>query len=1126
MFKKFSAFLLASVIFISNSFISFANEVDITFIQNSKIDIILTSKDYNFDSDKFKSDIKQKLENEGLDVNLIDIQTIETSQFDMDSSDAKTIINTWMKFPQNKASNWSYNSGGYITSSVNEPYETGFINTTQGYVQNLTLDGRLYTNEYIQPMGYILRMKPQENNKNRWNMYMLWVSGWDGYRYTNQNPNSTVAAGRTYDTVPQRSIVLFKVEGLYIDYNYWKNVQTQGTYAATPLAQTKYGTTLALGWPYHGPRAYGGYPDGTPLVNGKTVTNVTDKSLKTTTLGWCNIPLGSNAQFNLKIEAKGDTMKVYYNDEMKFSVVDDSYSEGYYGLFEFSHVSPRFYGINATTENFKTFNDILLSPTWREDADHYIINVDKKEDNSFVNQSTKGEILTRTINDDINFIQWGSDENEDIMKNFIKQNNNNGKFIKYDDYDLAIDKTVQYIVEKYKISQNVEQTILTDTLVDINVTPEKYKSNTKNVEYPDGKWIIHHDYKYYKNNTGQSENAENYMDSIPEKITFDKPGKYEIYFGDEVAQSIYVHRKPVAVFDAKLNSDKTVLLTSTSYDLDSDTNLGFGNGITEEKWQYKKIDDDNWIEGKPNTALESGKSYVFQLQVKDEQDTWSSPISKFITLDNSVSLKPVAQFDFEENKFFIDKELVINDSSYDPAGKNITKHEWMLKKDGKEIGTYTTPLTNFSTLGIGSYSYTLKVTNADNNVSDAFTKSFNVIEDKIAPSVIVDPTFCDWTNDVAINISIEDFDSGLNKWRYVYTQSQDKPTDSAYGEWKTEANETLTFSTDGEYYLHIQAVDNAGNAITRTVGSYKITHPYTNKVVHNYGVSENTEFVTFDWGKWYNPTTEFEKKVKGFELGDTFMANYPNVGTIYEKADRLKQPSGAVEYNFSYKPVKYTAMLDYGYDEKIETKNFTVLEGFKLENPVREGYEFIGWYVEDKPIDNINYNLNNNFTSFEEFETEINNRISNDIVITARWNQIDFTERTNVFAQIASEYKVTIPKTVVLSGTSKAAQYFVKVEGDIAGYEDITVTPDDAFTLTSKGKDSQEALVEQDKTSWTVHDFDTDANGTITAPAITAGKWMGAFNFNIEFNSPDEENVNSEEYIEYKTIEYPQNGKE
>ena len=109
----------------------------------------------------------------------------------------------------------------------------------------------------------------------------------------------------------------------------------------------------------------------------------------------------------------------------------------------------------------------------------------------------------------------------------------------------------------------------------------------------------------------------------------------------------------------------------------------------------------------------------------------------------------------------------------------------------------------------------------------------------------------------------------------------------------------------------------------------------------------------------------------------------------------------------------------------------------------------------------------------------------------------DFNNATNVFAQIGSEYKVTIPKVVVLSGVSKAASYYVKVTGDIAGYEKIKVVPEDSFKLSAKNKADETATINQDKTTWTVHDFDTDANGQISAEDITAGKWTGAFNFNI-----------------------------
>ena len=115
----------------------------------------------------------------------------------------------------------------------------------------------------------------------------------------------------------------------------------------------------------------------------------------------------------------------------------------------------------------------------------------------------------------------------------------------------------------------------------------------------------------------------------------------------------------------------------------------------------------------------------------------------------------------------------------------------------------------------------------------------------------------------------------------------------------------------------------------------------------------------------------------------------------------------------------------------------------------------------------------------------------------------DFTNHTLVLARIDSNYNVTIPKVIVLSGAQKEANYFVKVDGDIAGYEKVNVTPEENVTLKSSNKSDQVATISQDKTTWKVLDFNTDANGLISAKDLTAGKWSGTFNFNISFEQDE-----------------------
>ena len=144
-------------------------------------------------------------------------------------------------------------------------------------------------------------------------------------------------------------------------------------------------------------------------------------------------------------------------------------------------------------------------------------------------------------------------------------------------------------------------------------------------------------------------------------------------------------------------------------------------------------------------------------------------------------------------------------------------------------------------------------------------------------------------------------------------------------------------------------------------------------------------------------------------------------------------------------------------------------------------------------------------TSISSFAYEVNEEGNSiDSIEYQSSDETDFSNPTNVFAKLASIYKVTIPKTVVLSGESKDASYFVKAEGDIAGYEMLHVVPDKNFNLYAKNKNAVAAGISQDKTAWKYTDFDTDAKGVIEAKDITAGKWTGKFNFNIFLDSNED----------------------
>jgi len=108
---------------------------------------------------------------------------------------------------------------------------------------------------------------------------------------------------------------------------------------------------------------------------------------------------------------------------------------------------------------------------------------------------------------------------------------------------------------------------------------------------------------------------------------------------------------------------------------------------------------------------------------------------------------------------------------------------------------------------------------------------------------------------------------------------------------------------------------------------------------------------------------------------------------------------------------------------------------------------------------------------------------------------------TTVYAELGSFFKVSIPKHIILDGTTKSGAYTVSAIGDIAGYETLKVTPDKSFALKSNNLADVTASISQDKTEWSYNEMLEDSNvlgnGAIDAKDISAGSWNGNFNFNI-----------------------------
>lgn len=122
----------------------------------------------------------------------------------------------------------------------------------------------------------------------------------------------------------------------------------------------------------------------------------------------------------------------------------------------------------------------------------------------------------------------------------------------------------------------------------------------------------------------------------------------------------------------------------------------------------------------------------------------------------------------------------------------------------------------------------------------------------------------------------------------------------------------------------------------------------------------------------------------------------------------------------------------------------------------------------------------------------------------------DDTAQCTVYAEVGSEFTVTIPKSLTLSGADKNGSYTVAVEGDIAGNQFVSVTPEATFAMQQTGKADVTATITQtvnkfrgdNYTETLLADgtevlFATGATGTIDAQDLSAGAWNGVFDFTI-----------------------------
>lgn len=538
--------------------------------------------------------------------------------------------------------------------------------------------------------------------------------------------------------------------------------------------------------------------------------------------------------------------------------------------------------LTMSTEKAKTLKEVITEPEWNPKTSRYIVNLNEEVIEDLNDIQTEYEIINRLNNDDVTYIGWGSDTNEKKTEDFIGLNDSRGGFVNVDNEDTdTYDKQITAIAEKI-LQDNQPRLVsdeagaayvLTSESVRINVNGAS-ATDTADENWPEGRWKIVHSIDGFSNPEGIYSKSNISMSDL--ECDFSLPGKYEIYYEGVLLRTIIAHRQPIAYFTATVSGpaitgpaveepgeegtsqeagtapdtvtietvgDVTVATGAavTYNDLSYDPD-GFGLDTTKTVWKYIDLSAENpaWvISDSPITVIEPDHRYLVSLIVTDLNGAVSSPYTRQISYsykyydeekDSLVKLRPFADFELSEATLIkgIKNTLVLTEKSYDIYGEEVTG-TYTVTRNGvpyeKEIyaGTVTgsaitSQVIDFSSDPAGTYKISLKVTSV-NGTSEVFARTVEVIDDKTAPVAVANVADNATIGDNKVVLTFKDAGgSGLKSQMVSVDTSSEISEETVWLAPGSDLTRTVFLPGVGEYYIHYEAIDNAGNIGQGTLG--------------------------------------------------------------------------------------------------------------------------------------------------------------------------------------------------------------------------------------------------------------------------------------------------------------------
>ncbi|MGD9678890.1 MAG: hypothetical protein AB7V16_11170 [Vulcanibacillus sp.] len=454
-----------------------------------------------------------------------------------------------------------------------------------------------------------------------------------------------------------------------------------------------------------------------------------------------NFNWSPNTPVNIKIDVKGNNIKVWRNGVLKIDYEDNNNPilSGGYGPFTHSQAHAYFYNLKITTGNIKTLDEVLKEPTWRSDASKFVINISDIRLPELETTSDKYPvILSRMLGDGLYFAELGTDTNKTQINNFIADNDGRGTFIYNTNMDTALQNLAVWILNTVRsAAKPTTQYILLNEEINYKTYYEDYEQD---IQMDVHNWKYVHDYDYFQNDLGKV--AYDGLWLTEAKTSFDKVGRFITEYKtkdnpvgtdnrfDEYRKTsnmmngpleIFVHRRPIAQFTMamqKIISTTTAYSNQTAIDFSGEGgdyaqwqpsySAPSGSTITKIAFKTPYASDDYWynvgelcIQGYKNGTWSEIKNY-------DSYAYTSDPISDTINVTGAGYTQVRAYFRMRDSSdsakgnpgdsyFNIEYatldttgfNLAITDTSYDldhtnRTDKGLITHEWSWKLVGED----------------------------------------------------------------------------------------------------------------------------------------------------------------------------------------------------------------------------------------------------------------------------------------------------------------------------------------------------------------------------------------------------------------------------------------------------------